>query len=272
MKGYAVKTNRPPLQALICLAIAALCAASATAQLAATPGSTNVVIVSQTIEEPAWRRHVVMQDGATGEIMNDEGTVGSAAETAAAGAAAEHAADISDAANVAMTNALRVLTDASANAATNAVALALVIMPETSRTNLTAYVVKTETDGTNDTQWVWWNYDISLPPNRFVVYQTHDHATTNKVTWTDWTNAVTVTHNGRTWEGCRVCTVARPAWARGGACLDLPNDRLGGPSGFDFGDLLLTMDGAPLYTGFVTNGVTGAVLYFDNGFNKGEPQ
>jgi hypothetical protein len=32
------------------------------------------------------------------------------------------------------------------------------------------------------------------------------------------------------------------------------------------------MDGAPLYTGFVTNGVTGAVLYFDNGFCKGEPQ
>ena len=33
-----------------------------------------------------------------------------------------------------------------------------------------------------------------------------------------------------------------------------------------------TMDGGPLYTGFVTNGVTGAVLYFDNGFCKGSPE
>ena len=53
---------------------------------------------------------------------------------------------------------------------------------------------------------------------------------------------------------------------------DLPNDRLGGPSGFDFGDLLLTVGGVPAYTGIVSNGVTGAVLYFDNGFCKGTPQ
>ena len=232
---------------------------------------TNIVIVSETIGEPAWKRQVVMQDGA-GRIFNDGGTVGSAAESAAAGEAADHAAEISDAANVAMTNAMRVLTDAGANAATNAIALALVVMPETSRTNLTAYVVKTETDGVTDTQWVWYNRHIDLAPNRYVVYETYDRATTNKVEWTDWTNAVTVVKNGRTWEGCHVCTVARPTWARGGACLDLPNDQLGGASGFDFGDLLLTMAGEPLYTGFVTNGVTGAVIYFDNGFCKGEPE
>ncbi len=233
---------------------------------------TNVVVTSEAIEEPAWKRHVVMQDGATGEIFNDGGTVGSAAESAAAGEAAEHAAEISDAANVAMTNALRILTDTSTSAATNAIGLALVVFPETSRTNLTAYVVKTETDGVTDTQWVWYNRRISLAPNRYVAYETYDRCVTNKVTWTDWTNTVTVTHNGRTWEGCHVCTVTRPTWAQGVTCLDLPNDRLGGPGGFDFGDLLLTMDGGPLYTGYVTNGVTGAVLYFDNGFCKGTPE
>ena len=247
-------------------------AATARAQLAATAGSTNIVITSETIEEPAWKRQVVMMSDATGEVFNDEGQVGSAAEMAAAGEAAEYAAEICDAANVAMTNAVRVLTDAGENAATNAIALALVVMPETSRTNLTAYVVKTETDGVTDTQWVWYNRQIDLEPSRYVVYETYDRAATNKVTWANWTNAVTVTHNGRTWEGCHVCSVTRPSWAAGGACLDLPNDRLGGPSGFDFGDLLLTMAGEPLYTGFVTNGVTGAVLYFDNGFCKGSPE
>ena len=250
--------------------LAALAAAAFAAAAQDRAASTNIVITSATIEEPAWKRQVVMQDG-DGRIFNDGGTVGSAAESAAAGEAAEHAAEISDAANVAMTNAMRVLTDASANAATNAVGLALVVMPETSRTNLTAYVVKTETDGVTDTQWVWYNRHIDLAPNRYVVYETYDRASTNKVEWTDWTNAVTVVKNGRTWEGCHVCTVTRPTWAQGGACLDLPNDRLGGPSGFDFGDLLLTMDGGPLYTGFVTNGVTGAVMYFDNGFCKGSP-
>jgi len=235
-------------------------------------GATNIVITSETIEEPAWARRVVMKSVATGEILNDGGKVGDAAREAATGEAAEHAAEICVAANDAMTNAVRVLTDASAYAATNAIALALAVAPETTRSNLTAYVVKTQSDGTNDTQWVWYNREISLAPNRFVVYETYDRAATNKVEWTDWTNTVTVTHNGRTWEGCHVCTVVRPAWAQGETCLDMPNDILGGPTGFDFGDLLLTMNSAPLFTGFVTNGLTGAVLYFDNGFCKGEPE
>lgn len=256
--------------AIMLAAMLATLTGTAWAQLAASAGATNIVITSETIEEPAWKRQVVMMRG-NGEIMNDSGKVGSAAASAAAGEAADHAGEISEAAGVAMTNALLALEVASANAATNAIALALVAAPEMSRMNLTAYVVKTETDGMNDTQWVWFNREIALAPNRYVVYETYDRATTNKAEWVDWTNAVTVVKNGRTWEGCHVCTVARPTWAQGGACLDLPNETFGGPLGFDFGDLLLTSGGEPLYTGFVTNGATGAVLYFDNGFCKGSP-
>lgn len=254
--------------------VAVLAVASALAQgpLGAPAGSTNIVITSETHQEPAWKRRVVMKENATGEIFNDGGAVGSEAETAAAGMAAERAAEIGEAANVAMTNAVRILTDASSNAATNAIGLALVVMPETSRTNLTAYVVKTETDGVTDTQWVWYNRKIDLAPNRYVVYETHDRTATVKVAWENWTNAVTVVHNGRTWSGCHKCTAARPVWAQGAACLDLPNDRLGGPNGVDFGDLTITIDGGTAFTGFVTNNITSEVLYFDNGFCKGSPE
>lgn len=259
----------------LAFSVLALCLACPLAVLAQGPlgaaaSETNIVIVSETVYEPAWKRQVVMKDDA-GEIFNDGGSVGSAAANAATGEAASRAAEISDAANAAMINALVALDRAGENAATNAIALALAVMPETSRTNLTAYVVKTETDGVTDTQWVWYNRKIDLAPNRYVVYETHDRAATVKVAWENWTNAVTVVHNGRTWNGCHKCTAARPVWAQGESCLDLPNDKLGGPNGFDFGDILLTMGGAPLYTGFVTNGVTGAVLYFDNGFCKGSP-
>ena len=256
---------------LFCAA-AAMPPTTARAQLLADRGATNVVIVSESVEEPAWKRQVVMKEGATGKIMNDGGKVGDAAESAASGEAAERAAEIGDAANAAMTEALQTLDEAKGNAATNAIALALVVRPETSRTNLTAYVVKTETAGAVDTQWVWYNRQIDLEPNRYVVYETHDRAATNKVKWVDWQTAETITHNGRTWEGCHRCTVTRPTWAQGASCLDLPNDGLGGPTGFDFGDLLITVGGIPAYTGIVTNGVTGAALYFDNGFCKGAPQ
>ena len=254
------------------LMLASLLPLAASAQLLAPSGATNVVITSETMDEPAWKRRVVMKENATGEIINDAGAVGDAAESAAAGTAAERAAEIGEAANAAMTNALHVLDAASATAATNAIALALVVMPETSRTNLTAYVVKTESDGITDTQWVWYNRKIGLAPNRYVTYQTHDHEATVKAVWADWTNAVTVVQNGRTWSGCHKCTVARPVWAQGESCLDIPNDRLGGPNGIDWGDLVITVGGGTAYTGFVTNGVTGAVLYFDNGFCKGSPE
>ncbi len=261
------------MKRLALILIGGLCAAyTAAAQLAAVSGTTNIVITSETVEEPAWKRRVVMKSGASGEIFNDGGKVGSAAANAASGAAAENAAEICDAANVSMTNSLRVLEDASGNAATNAIALALVVRPETDRTNLTAYVVKTETDGLTDTQYVWYNRQIDLAPNRYVVYQSYDRVATNKAEWVNWTNAVTVVQNGRTWQGCHVCTVLRPTWAQGETCLDLPNETLGGPHGFDFGDMLLTVGGTPAYTGIVSNAVTGAVMYFDNGFYKGTPE
>ena len=234
--------------------------------------SSSVAYNSNVITNRAWRRDVVMRHEPSGEIFNDRGMVGSAADVAAANVVADGAAEVAEGANAAMTNELRRLEEAAAGAATNALALALVVRPETSRTNLTFFVVKTETDGYTDTQFVWCNWDLALAPNRFVVYQTFGRCSTNKFNWTDWTAKTNVTVNGRTWYGCHRGTVTRPDGARNGSCLDLPNDRLGGPSGFDFGDLTITVGGRTPYTGFVTNGITGEVIYFDQGFYKGNPE
>lgn len=241
------------------------------AQLGAT-ASTNRVFSSEIVEERAWRRDVVMRHEPTGKIYNDQEAVGSAAEVRAADAVAESAADMADEAHTSMTNEIRRMEGAAAGASTNALALALVVRPETSRTNLTFYVVQTETSGAVDTQWVWCNWDLAMAPNRFVVYQTFGRCSTNKFNWTDWTAKTNVTVNGRTWSGCRKGTVARPEWARNGSCLDLPNDRLGGAGGFDFGDLTITVGGRTPFTGFVTNDVTHEVMYFDQGFYKGNPE
>ena len=232
----------------------------------------SVVYNSNVVTNRAWERDVVMRHEPTGTIYNDRRTVGSATEVAAADIVAESAADMADAANTSMSNQTTRLIAASLSASTNALALALVVRPETTRTNLAFYVVQTATDGVRDTQVVWCNWDIVLPPNRYVVYQTFGRCATNKFEWTDWSVKTNVTVNGRMWRGCRVGTVTRPLWAQHQSCLDLPNDRLGGPSGFDFGDLTLTVAGRTPYTGFVTNNVTGEVLYFDQGVNKGTPE
>ena len=232
----------------------------------------GIVYNSSVVTNNAWKRDVVMRHEPTGEIFNDQGMVGSASEVAAANVAADSAADNASAAHDSMTNAVRRLEEAGAGASTNALAIALVVRPETTRTNLTFYVVKTESNGITDTQWVWCNWSIDFPPNRFVVYQTFGQCSTNKFEWDDWATVTNITVNGRTWNGCHKGHVTRPSWARSKSCLDLPNDTLGGPSGFDFGDLTLTVGGRTPFTGFVTNNVSGEVLYFDQGFNKGNPE
>lgn len=234
--------------------------------------SAGIVYNSTVVTNAGWRRDVVMRHEPTGEIYNDRGTVGSAAQVSAANEAADGAASMAEAANDSMTNQMRRLEAAAAATASNSLAIALVVRPETTRTNLTFFVVKTETDGVTDTQWVWCNWLIDFPPNRFVVYQTFGQCATNKFNWSDWSATTNVTVNGRTWYGCHKGTVTRPEWARNESCLDLPNDRLGGPYGFDFGDLTITVGGRTPFTGFVTNGITGEVLYFEQGFNKGNPE
>lgn len=231
---------------------------------------TNNVIVSSNIVEKAWKRDVVMKNQA-GEIINDSNQVGDKSKVAAADVTAEKAGEISIAAREAMETALSSLDEAKKSMATNALALAFVVPPETTRSNLTAYVVKTEVinGGLQDRQYVWFSHDIALAPNRFVVYETYGQCSTNKVKWLNWKESVDITVNGRTWRGCKVCDVSRPSWAVGESCLDLPNDTLGGPDGIDFGDILITVGGVPAVTAFVTNNITGEVAYFDNGFFKG---
>ena len=242
----------------------------AQAMLLAAP-STNVTLVSETKIENAWERKVVMRDG-NGKIINDDKQVGESAEAAADREVAEQAGEISDAAKDAMLGQIKRLEDASKDAAKNAIAVALVMPPELTRENLTGFVVKETTDGSVDTQWVWYNKTLSLKPNRYVVYEGIANCVTSKCEWVSWNeDGETVVVNGREWSGCHKCTVRRPAFAVSVPCLTNPNEsRWGGMHGMEFGDMILTMDDKSLVTAIITNrfDATERVL-FDNGFFKG---
>lgn len=234
-------------------------------------GARLVTIESSNVVTRAWRRDVVTVDS-EGHLAGDGGVVGEKASTDAIDATAASAGQIADAANQAMLDAMAYLYSNTNNMATNCVMVALQLEPEMAATNLTGYVVKTTTDGYTDHQWVWYNRMLALKPNRYVTYSYYGGSQNVKAEWVDWTtNGVSVTVDGVTWNGCHECTVTRPAFAAGETCLDLPNDVWGGANGIEWGDMLLTSRGVPLYTGFVTNGITDEVWYFDNGFRKPIP-
>ena len=237
--------------------------------LGATDTQTNVV--SEVRIATAWHRRVVMRDE-QGVIMNDDGQVADKAATASS-RAADAAAEIADAALDSLNETRQTLRNASGSAATNAHMFALHIAPSTTSSNMVGYVVKTETVGGIDRQWVWYSHVMSVAPNRYVSYETYGLASTNKCEWVDWNSSTNVTVNGTMWTGCKVCTVQRPSWAIGKTCVDCPNDRWGGANGMDCGDITVLIKGEPTFSGALTNKYDSSdVIYFDNGFYKPTPE
>jgi len=231
-------------------------------------GATRVEVRSEVMRKNAWQKSVVTVDQ-DGEISGDKGVVGEKASTDAIDYVASNACQIAQAATASMNQSLQYLYSHTNQMATASVMFAVAIAPETVRSNLTGFVVKTETTGNQDRQWVWYNEALLLRPNRWVTYSNYAQSQSVKCNWVNWTtNGVSVTYKGRTWEGCHECTIDRPSFAQGKPCLDLPNEEWGGPNGIEWGDLTLMRNGVEYYTGFVTNNVTGDVLYFDNGAMK----
>lgn len=234
-------------------------------------GGTNRVVTSKTVTELAWRRDVVTVDQ-LGQIHGDGGKVAQTAETEAVNEVAEHCAEISDSANSSMVASMNMVYAKTNNMATAGIGIALAFRPETDDPNVRGYVVLSEYDPLTqkDIQWVHYNVELSLPPNRTVTYETYNNSTKVKCVWDKWDAAGTnMVVSGLAWQGLHRCTVARPAWCLGKSCLDLPNEEWGGEGGMDWGDMVLTHDnGVAYFTGYVTNGITHEVAYFDNGFFK----
>lgn len=249
---------------------AVLASAGLAQQLGDARGATNRVVTSKVHLEKGWRRDVVTVDQ-LGQIHGDGGKVAQLAETEAVNEVADNSSAVADAAKSSMEASMEYLLGQTNNMAQSGIGIAIAFPPETDDPNLRGFVVKTEYANGKDIQWVHYNTELSLPPNRTVTYETYGSSEMVKAVWSPkWDAAGTnLTVSGRVWNGVHRCEVQRPSWAIGKACLDIPNEVWGGANGMEWGDMLLTHDnGVPYYTGYVTNGVTGQVAYFDNGFFK----
>lgn len=232
---------------------------------------TNVFIVSDVVESKAWTRQAVMVTPSN-RVMDLSGKLVEAADVAVLSNEAERVSAVSDAAVAGMRSAFSALYAVTGNVPDVAYHVAVTLPPSDTPASLQGYVVKEETDGLVDTQWVWYSQSLAAPPVRRVEYTTPSGVFSQPVTWIGWKNdGETVTANGRTWNGCHKCECVRPAAARNLPALTRKNDIFGGSGGFDFGAALVTVGGKAAFTGVITNELTGEILRFDNGvLKKGE--
>lgn len=249
----------------ICLSFAAF--ATNGVEIAAVI-KTNLVIKSDTVESLGWTRQAVMVTPSN-RVMDPSGKLVEAADLAVLSNEAERVSAVSDAAVEGMRSAFSALYAVTGNIPDVAYHVAVTLPPGDAPASLQGYVVKEETDGLVDTQWVWYSQSLAAPPVRRVEYTTPSGVFSQPVTWIDWNNVgETVTANGRTWNGCHRCEVVRPVAAWELPALTRKNEIFGGSGGFDFGAALVTVGGKAAFTGVITNELTGEVLKFDNGVLK----
>ncbi|MGN0875884.1 MAG: hypothetical protein ACI4TC_01280 [Kiritimatiellia bacterium] len=255
--------------ATIFAAVLAFAAFADEEDIAAT-SVTNLLIVSDTVENLAYVRQPVLAT-ADNQLIDASGKLVSFAEAVELEVATEEVKTISEAARVSLTNSLQYLYSNTNRVAKYSQSFAIAFAPESAPDNLQAYVVDESTDGITDVQWVWYSHELDLPPNRFVVYEYFGGSVTNAVTWAEagtpkgWSKEGT-TRKG--WNGCHRCTVTRPVFAQGVTCLTKANDTFGGANGFNIGSMQLTVNGQPTVTGYITNRVDCVWAYFDNGVLK----
>ena len=232
---------------------------------------TNINIVSDEFHSKAWTRQAVMATPSN-TIMDLSGVFVGAAEAAVHSNEAERITAVSEAAINGVRESFKALYAVTGKVAKTAHHVALVIPPANSPASLQGFVVKEQTDGVTDTQWVWYSHRLPAAPIRYVEYVTPKGSYSANVQWVSWNaDGEDIEVNGRTWKACHRCTVTRPQAARGLPSLTRQNERFGGANGFDFGAAVVTVGGRLTRTGAVTNDITGEVVWFDNGvLKKGE--
>lgn len=247
----------------ICLSFAAFANEPETAAV------TNTWLVSNSTNVKAWTRQAVMVKSDKKTIIDYSGTFVDAATAAAQSNTIDKIAGLSEAAKAGMDVAIDGLEAVTNQVPPNAYHVAVSIPPPTAPAALMGFIVKQETDGTIDTQWVWYSHRLTRKPIRRVVYKTPTGEFSQNVVWVNWdADGETIEAYGRTWQGCHKCTVPRPKAAHGISAVSRLNEVFGGESGFDFGGVLVMVNGRPAITTNLVNAATGETMRIDNGFIK----
>lgn len=252
--------------ALITAALIGATAALGETNAVETAAVTNTWITSSPTNVKAWTRQAVMvRPDKT--IIDPSGVFVGAAEAAVESNRVDRVAAVADAAKAGMREAISGLMAVTNQVPETAYHVAVATLPPTDPTSLMGLVVKEQTDGVTDTQWVWYSHRLSRKPVRRIVYVTPSGRISQDVTWVDWdADGETITAYGREWSGCHKCTFLRPSSAYGVSAVSRINEVFGNGNGFDFGSVAVTIGGQSAITTNIVGKTTGRVMSIKNGF------
>lgn len=234
-----------------------------------TAAVTNTWLVSNSTNVKAWTRQAVMVRPDKKTIIDPSETFVDAATAAAESNTVDKLSQLADAAKAGMDEAVAALTGVTNQVPPNAYMVTLAVPPPSAPAALMGFVVKESTDGTTDTQWVWYSHRLARKTIRRVVYKTPTGEFSQDVEWENWTaEGETIEAYGRTWYGCHKCTIPRPKAAQGISAVSRLNEVFGGAIGFDFGGVAVLVGGRLAITTNLVNAATGETMRIENGFIK----
>lgn len=250
------------------------------AQLGADRVVTNKVYQTTAITNEAWARRIVseLRSGDDATLRDLSGRFASAAHLRALGVSMEHAHEVAEAWMQGFASGTNMLAAAMSQAPTNGILMQLTypLEPSSVRRSVDIFVVSNEYDSARnrDCLWIYFSRVLPMKPVMSVPYIWESGFSTNRATGafhvsdipsSHWTNTVDIVRFGQTYAECHPCWFPRPA-----ALADTPvflarHGRFGGTEGIEWGSIAVTVDGAPTYTGAVTNLAADTAIVFSNG-------
>ena len=246
------------------------------AQLSASAtGSTNLVYSSNVATNNAWEKHVVTATGPDYSILRDKaGKFASVAEIAAAYEVTEHIDDVEQGWADGFERGCAELREKMSHTPTNGIMIGLQFqLPQSHPRNaLEIYVAGHMYSEGYDYLFVHFSNPLSVKPVMEVPYVWNGGFTTNRVggSWSfgnsTWTNVYTVSQNEIAYTNCHIMRVKRPAALLGVPCNLNPHGLFGRHGdGVTWGNIVLTVNGQPTFTGILTNTTDNTFMQISNG-------
>lgn len=234
---------------------------------------------SEEKDNPAWQKDIITADGENYSNLRDrQGVIAAKQEAIAIEVAASNLIHITQAYNLGFQKGIANLV-----AATNGIpetgftfGLVLPLVPGETRTAIEGFIVEQEysQDFNTDILTIHFTQSLAVQPKIVCPYIYESGFTTNLLAGTfrdmnfagsNWTNVYTVVKGEVTYDNCHKLYVPRPAALAGYTASYDSHVRYGTDEGINYGSIVHTAFGEPLFSGILTNHINHTYVVIKDG-------
>lgn len=241
--------------------------------------STTYNYYSEEKDNPAWKKDIITADGPGLTNLRDrQGVLASKQATIAIEIAASNLQAVASSYNEGFLRGIENLQGATNGIPNHGLTMGLVmpLSPSETRTAIEGFIVEQDYDEASNTDilTIHFTQSLAVQPKIVCPYIMDGGFITNRIAGSfrdtnfvgsNWTNVYTVSKGDEIYENCHKLYVKRPVSLIGYTAWFNNNVRFGTDEGIDYGNIVHTAFGEPLFSGTLTNHVDQTYVVIKDG-------